>query len=204
MATSTRSSKPNQRRAARRERPVPTFDHLRAKKPIRIPYWVPMDDGTASINLQNARDQLGRAEMLQNPDLTTAAKATVDQAEAELREVSVRMLFQGLGRYEFEKLVAEHPPTDEQREELRRLGKEAEYNYETIAAPLIAQSCIEPQLTVEQVELLQIGHTEDDEGNPLDPEDDEYVAPWNQAEFAGAFQAALAANTTRRDAQLGF
>jgi hypothetical protein len=205
---SARSSKPAVRKAAGRpDRPVVTFDHLRAKQPIRIPHWVPMDDGASADALNEARQEVARAALLNDPKLQEEAKARVERAEAELRANSVRMLFQGLGRYTFEKLVAEHPPTEEQREEVRRAsgGQQVlEYNYETIAAPLIAATCIEPRMTVEQVELLQYGHTTDDEGNELDYSDPEYVAPWNQAEFAGLFQAALRSCTTRRDADLGF
>lgn len=199
MTASPRSSKPTQRKAARRtERPVPTFDHLRAKKPIQIPYWVPMDDGEASRAVQDARQAHQRAELLQDEALLASTQAELDQAEANLREHSIRMLFRGMGRYDFEALVAEHPPTEAQKAEARAQGGELEYNYETIAAPLIAGSCVEPKLTVEQVELLQRGTPD------LDEDDPDYVVAWNQAEFAGLFQAALRANTSRRDAELGF
>lgn len=206
MTSPSRSSKPAKRQAAKKPptRPVPTFDHLRAKQPVRVPYWVAMDDGTASQLLSEAKRQLGRALIRNDETEVEKARQAVADAEENMRNSSVRILFQGLGRYQFEKLMAEHPPTEEQKAELSKVGREAEYNWETFAAPLVAACAIEPKMTVEQVEELQHGVTTDEDGNELDIEDERYVAPWNQAEFSAMFQAALQSCTTRRDADLGF
>lgn len=165
----------------------PTFDHLRKKKPMERVVRVPLD-GDAVDAFQEAQLALGRAEMVKTADPLQAAKlaadtaelrAALDAARGSLEATMVSMRFRSIGRKRYDKLVTEHPATDEQKAE----QPDAAWNLDTFPPALLSASCIEPPMTVEEATEL--------------------FETWNVAEFMEIWTAALAVNTQRRVVELG-
>lgn len=68
----------------------------------------------------------------------------VQRLEEACEAASVTFRFRGLSRREHSDLVAAHPPTEEQQQELAEVGLAATANSETFPPALVAASCIEP------------------------------------------------------------
>lgn len=169
-----------------------TFDHLAKKKPVERTVSIYLEDGPVDHfnevaqeyerlrlrrNTGKADDDAGQAELAR-------LKKKVDAARAALEEVTVYVRFRSIGRRNFEDLMREHPPTEEQKAEAKeKFGQETQYNGDTFPPALIAASAIEPELTVEQAEQI--------------------VNDWNESEAISLFQAAYEVNTQRRVADLG-
>lgn len=117
-----------------------------------------------------------------------AEKLRLAEAKAALREDAVTFTFRGIGRKSYDDLVAEHPPTDEQRQksvELTGDPRNIGFNTDTFPPVVIFRSMIEPEMTQEEVNAL-------------------YDDPaWNGPEVMELFAAALAVNSTRRVVELG-
>jgi hypothetical protein len=84
-----------------------------------------------------------------HPDRNATAERLAEiEAEFEANEVEFR--FQNIGRRAWADLLRKHPPTQEQ---LRR-DKHADHNSDTFPYEAMAASCVEPQMSVEQVHKL--------------------------------------------------
>lgn len=68
----------------------------------------------------------------------------VRELEAECDAASVLFRFRGLPRRERSDLEAAHPPTEDQKAEMRELGEIARINGDTFPPALVAASCVEP------------------------------------------------------------
>ena len=88
------------------------------------------------------------------------------------------LVFEALPRDVFRKLLDEHQPTDDQREQ------GADYNRDTLAPELIAATCIDP------------GFDDADEVRAV-------MADWNMTEQEGVFFTALGVCTLTRVADVG-
>jgi hypothetical protein len=162
------------------DRPVPTFDHLAKKAPIVQRALIPLDDEAAQTYAA-AKAEVGTAELMQDPERLSTAAAALEAATTALQEASVEVVFRSVGRPRFEALKRQHPPTEQQKAEFKaEYGVDAEYNTDTFPAALIAASCIQPEMTSEQVESLVEEHG------------------WNAGEFQHLFTLALQVNTQRR------
>lgn len=160
-----------------------TMAKLRAKKPIEHPFSIVVDDNVqvelldATTALREARWRLdagGESTSEQIAALRAdvdGCEARVAQCEQALEDATVRLTFRALPRPGYERLLAEHPPTDEERSEGRG------YYVETFAPALISACSVDGMSVEEATELLET---------------------WNQAEAAGLFQAALVVNQAAR------
>lgn len=68
----------------------------------------------------------------------------VQRLEGACESASVTFRFRGLPRRAHSDLLAAHPPTEAQQQELAELGLAASANSETFPPALVAASCIEP------------------------------------------------------------
>lgn len=165
----------------------PTFDHLRKKPPREERVAVHVDDG-AVRRWEEATAGLRAAEAAARGDAqaepVVAARAERDAARAALDGSTVWLVFRAVGRKAYDQLVRDHPPTEEQLAEKRDPGTPTPaWNLDTFPVALIAASCVEPAMTVEEAQTIW----------------DE----WNGGEIADLWMAALRANTTRRVVEMG-
>lgn len=113
-----------------------------------------------------------RAELL-------AAKEAVEGAKEALRADTVMVTVRAIGRKPYDKLLGEHPPTDEQLAEAAANGEELPaYNFDTFPPALVAASAVNPVMPLEYVQ--------------------EIWDEWNSAEITELFTASLIVNTMRR------
>lgn len=160
-----------------------TMAKLRAKKPIEHPFALVVDDNVQTA-LQDAATALREAHTRLNAggeptaEQVETLRADVDACEVRvaearqaLEDATVRLTFRALPRPAYEQLLAEHPPTDEEREQGRA------YDVETFAPALISACSAEGMTVEEATELLET---------------------WNQAEAGGLFQAAVVVNQAAR------
>lgn len=204
MAEETKTAK-KEPYAPRLKKPA-TFDHLRKKEPMERTVDIVLNDRVtkeveeAQQALSSARFELASLPTVSDEMLDTERKRVEsDRAKAEakvteceealeaareaLAEDTVELRFRAIGRRAYDALLNEHPPTPAQEEEAKEAGNEIIYNEDTFPQALIAASCIEPQMTEEEVNVLW----------------DE----WNSTELGALFLAAMTVNTSRRVADLG-
>lgn len=173
------------------------MDHLKSKKkPARKTVWIAGDSELAE-ELSDLEASLSReqksAEMLSDGPRREAAiqaavelKAQVEAKRAEVRETSIKFVFRALGAKRYDDLLAAHPPTDEQIEQLKAQGEDnAPFNTETFPKALVAASCVEPEMTPEEMIEWLSG-------------DD-----WNNNEILSLFMAASQVNSMRSVVNLG-
>lgn len=116
-----------------------------------------------------------------------AVTAKAKKLAGELRDkgVAVRMVFESIGALNYEALIDEHPPTDEQRAAAEAAGGTAAWNPDTFLDALVAASCVDPELTVDQVAVLRKSPN------------------WNGTEFNQLVAAAILVNTGKARVDLG-
>jgi hypothetical protein len=114
------------------------------------------------------------------------AEDALETAEAAAAEATVTFKFKGLSEEDWDALVGEHPATSDQVRKARRDATSVPtWNEDTFPCALVAACCVEPEMTVEQVEQM-------------------WKSPdWNAAELQGLFSAAYSASRTRRVPELG-
>ena len=179
------------------------MDHLRGKKkPIRKTIWVAGDSELADefseleASLSRAESALAslpaastRREAAASDVLELTAKVT--ELKAQLRESRIKFTFQSLGRKKYERLLADHPPTDDQVKAHKESGEAGaiEFNPDTFPYALISHCVIEPVVDDENREEFE-AWIRDDES-------------WNGVEVITLFQTAMAVNTSRRLVNMG-
>jgi hypothetical protein len=121
---------------------------------------------TASVRVCLRGDLLGDLDLI-NDDLNqfdgwepsgmevdprTDLRARKAELEAEMRAESATFRFENIGELAWSNLLAKHPA---------REGKEEEeaFNAATFPVPAIAASCVDPKMTVKQVEQLFVPFT---------------------------------------------
>lgn len=157
------------------------LDHLRKKKPITTTIVIPLEDGLTEP-VDEARNELGRALLLSDADREATARERLKTAEDFLRDNSIVMKFQAIGRIAFEDLLREHPPTEAQKAE----DASTVWNRDTFPAAIISATLLEPALTEAEVK-----------DEILDSEN------WGAAEQRMLLDAAVEVNTRRRVTELG-
>jgi hypothetical protein len=121
----------------------------------------------------------------------TAARQELDEVSADLDkllvdkdEKTVTFRFKALSRDRYERLLATHQPTKEQRARTTALGGFLQWNPDTFPPALMAACLVDPDdLTADDVQAMFV--------------DDE----WNQAELEALFSAALSACINRHAVQ---
>lgn len=105
-----------------------------------------------------------------------------------------------IGRLRFDKLVREHPATDEQQKEHKeQFGEPAPYNVDTFSPALVASSMV-----AAVIDPLKCTDDEWDElYNETAPEVLTWADEWNAMEFVPLWTAAIAANTATNARALG-
>lgn len=82
-----------------------------------------------------------------------ALAGTIQQIEADMRDATVDFVLANIGRARWTALLAEHPPTDEQRQQF---GRRFDHNPDKFPHAAIAACCTSPDgVTVEQVHQLE-------------------------------------------------
>lgn len=164
-------------------------DLLAAKKPQRRTVPVSLDPDmterldaarravrVAEIALDTAAED--RRDVAQ--DNLDAARVDLDQLEAEVKAQTVLFVFEGLGRKGYEELMANHPPTREQRDRLKATGDFAPWNVDEFPPILISACLVEPRLSVDEVRQI-------------------WDSPrWNQSECVDLFNTALLVCSQRK------
>lgn len=167
-----------------------TLDHLKKKEPLETSVPILLSDAPIEA-VEAARSRVLRAEgnLAESPDDSglqremAAAQNDLDEALEAQNEEVVWCRFRSIGRKAYDRLIDEHPPTDKQKEEAAEAGNPAPYNGETFAPALVAASCVEPKMTVEDAK--------------------EIFEEWNQSESFSLFMAAMRVCTGRRVSDLG-
>lgn len=104
-------------------------------------------------DLERAEDALEEAreeKMLASPRVAEL-QATVDSLREQLKASSLELVFESIGRGRWSDLRGEHPPTDEQKDEL---GTDLDHNPKTFPPAALAASCVEPGLSLDQAKWI--------------------------------------------------
>lgn len=84
--------------------------------------------------------------------LKTKARSTMEFSlfinDADGEKIEVTLKYQSIGARDYDKLVAKHPPKNEQRAE------GSSFNIDTFAPALIASCCIEPEMSREDAQAI--------------------------------------------------
>lgn len=194
----------------------PTFDHLR-KKPLEQRVTVVLDDDvidTLNDARADLADAEQKADAVYERKLTLARsanppaselltiearldaeretaltdlRAAVDTAEQAVRAASQTFVFRSPGRKGFEDLIAEHPPTDDDHDDTRRMTGRPEalarWHSDTFTPALIAACAVDPKISPEQADAM--------------------YADWTDAEIGELFGAAIAVCQGARQVDLG-
>lgn len=161
-------------------RPV-TFDHLKAKDPLERTVTIVLSH-QASRAWEEASAAYEAARLANR--LTPDVEAEREAARHAVRDASVTLRFRSIGRRGYDTLVEDHQVSDEGRQRAQDEGKPVPpYEVDTFAPALVAASCVEPLMSVEEV--LELWET------------------WNTAELMELWVAALEVNTQRRVVDLG-
>ena len=102
----------------------------------------------------------------------------IEELVGESRDTEVTFVFKSIGRFRYDEIVTENPPTKEQKKE------GAEFNADTFPPALVAESCIDPEMSLE--DAVEIFASPD----------------WNGAELRKIFFGALEVNTETGDIPL--
>ncbi len=159
---------------------------------------VATDINRAQVRLNEIEERLSQSP--QRRDLQIKR----DQAEAELERLQAEAAetgavatfsFRAIGRKAYEKLIEEHPATEEQQREARERGAAAglnsqlarlQWNADTFPPALIAAASCEPKISHE--EAWEMFHVSED---------------WNEGELTTLFVTARSAQEGRDVADLG-
>lgn len=179
--------------------PMDIADVLKAKQPRRKTVTVILD-ADIELDLSAAEDAVADARSKETvrgaPNVAlNAAIVARDELRERARAVSKTFVFEATGRKQYSDLRDQHPPTPDQRREWKALWmrqgleshqiSELSHNTDTFPPVLLAASCIDPVMTVDQATELWSS------------------AGWSDSELAALFGAALEVNTTSRRHDLG-
>ncbi|PZT71502.1 hypothetical protein [Streptomyces sp. AC1-42T] len=151
---------------------------LRARKAAEVPLYLWQDPEIRDAFEAARRDAHNARQLAESDPANKTLKQEAEEAAAALKEARAAyeadcevLMFRALPGDAFSDLVKEHPPTEEQAE------GGSDWNEDTFPAALIAAANVD-------------GMTEDDAADLL--------ATWGMADRVDLFQAALAAQNTKR------
>ncbi len=81
-------------------------------------------------------------------DTAPEIQGRLDELQVEIEAETVTFVFRALRRKDYRKLIADHPPSDDDAEE------GFDFNPETLGPELISRSAIDPEMTLAEVENL--------------------------------------------------
>ena len=142
-------------------KPATKADLLERWKPRKAIVELILDDDLV-LDHDRAVDELRTARANgHKPAAVKAIEKRVAELEAAVRDATRTLHFQAMRGADYRELLKAHPPTDAQVAEFRKgLPEELkylrpEYNDDTFPDALVAASCIDPRLTVEEVTQLR-------------------------------------------------
>ncbi len=154
---------------------------LAAKKAVikKVPVQV---DGALASELEDLRADLREAKDLDPLTNAPAIAPGIESQIAALEEQSkdtIRIFtFKSIGRFNYDEIVAQHQPTKEQK------AKGGDFNEDTFPPIIVAASCVDPEITLEQAEQM-------------------FSSPdWNGTELNNLFMGAVNANIKTGDIPL--
>lgn len=117
--------------------------HTQMRQTVRVPLRSDLADRIEQLEEQARREH--KIDERENRDpLAPKLAEQIQQLEAELAESEREFVFEAIGRRPYLKLIADHPPTDEQKADAEESGAIAQYDAETFSPALLAASCVEP------------------------------------------------------------
>lgn len=184
---------------------VVSLSDLRGKKkPVvrSVPIFLDSEVAGRVNRAQRVLDQLEERAQANPGEL--GLQVSRDEAQAELERLQqeavesgdvVTFTFRSIGRKAYERLIEEHPPTEQQEKDAREEGLAAgltaqlsrlSWNADTFPPALIAAASVHPKISHD--EAWEIYHVSED---------------WNNAELAALFITARDAQQGRDVADLG-
>jgi hypothetical protein len=153
--------------------------HKHLRQTVRIPMRADLLDEISSLEARAEHER--EIDKRENRDPVAPGLAEQIQGlEQELTDSEVTFKFQALGRRAYAKLVAEHPPTDEQKAAAVEAGNRSLYNNDTFPPALLAAACIEPADTTYD-DMLDVWEN------------------WSEGQVAPLWSACLTANMAAAD-----
>ena len=151
-----------------------TFDHLKSKKKPNYKDQIILLDPSKGNAVDEVKEKLAAVEKkiflkdsikTPGPSVKSDIKALnkeleslkedLEAAEEAMYEASALFRFKSIGRNSMDELLAENSPSPRQIEEAKVEGNnDLQYNPETFPQALIAASCVEPDMSVEDVQEL--------------------------------------------------
>lgn len=172
-------------------------DRQRKKQASRAKVKIIMTDDVAQA-LEKAQQDFALIQMQEMQGMgeddpgfkakAEGARAALRAAEEEAEKDAVEYVFKNVGRKAFDKLITDHPPTDENREDAKAQGgnpDDLNWNPNTFPVALVAAAIIHPQMDEAEVQEMWD-----------DPE-------WGGGELQQLFWTALAAQQKSRVLQMG-
>jgi hypothetical protein len=105
--------------------------------------------------------------------------------EAKLRESSIKIVIQSMGRRSYDEMLQKHPVTDAQLEQYKDQRQKPQFNLDTYPVALVVASVIYPEMS------------DEDLGDWFDSED------WTGGEFTELFTQCLQINSQGNVISLG-
>ncbi len=181
------------------------LDHLRGKKrPVHRSVEIFLDSEVAE-EINRAKAELDVIEgQINNSSGDLGLEVQRDEAKAKLERLQdaaveagdvVSFTFRSIGRKAFERLIEEHPATEEQQKQAREQAlatglsphlTRLSWNSDTFPPALIAAASVDPKISHD--EAYELFHVSED---------------WNQAELTALFLTARDAQQARDVADLG-
>lgn len=168
------------------DRKQPKDRQLSKKKPRTKTMWF-VTDFDMQEELEQLKSQDGLANLLGKSDEAPEQErlAKVADLEAKLRQSSVKIVIQSMGRRAYDELAQKHPPTEAQIEQFKDQRTKPQFNIDTYPTALVVASVIEPVMADEEL------------ANWLDGED------WTGGEFTELFSQCIAINSQGNILNLG-
>lgn len=159
-----------------------TIEEIKArKKAVTKQVAIQLDGEIADriSDLRKLHTAARDADRLSNePDEAPKIQEQINTLVEESKDTEVVFTFKSVGRFRYDELVTAHQPTKEAKKE------GAEFNADTFPPALVAESCVEPKMSLEDATEI-------------------FASPdWNGAELRRIFFGALEVNTETGDIPL--
>lgn len=117
--------------------------HRQLELPVRVPMRADLFAEITALEVQAKREREIDERENREPVAPGIAHRIMG-LEEELRDSEVEFRFRALGRRRYNELLADHPPTDKQKQEAADADAVLAYNPDTFPPLLLAASCVEP------------------------------------------------------------
>ncbi len=126
-------------------------DILAKKKGVQKTVYIQID-GTMAGELEDLRERYVQAqiddERSNEPDRAPAIKAELEDMLEAAEETNIAFTFKAIGRARYDALVEGHKPNAKQQKD------GAQFNPETFPQALVAASCVDPEISKDQVDEM--------------------------------------------------